>query len=299
MKKAILVVCHDAGAAEVVSSWVIRQIKQRFIFCVQGPAEKVFQRKLKQFVNLSLEAAFDCYGDIHRVVTGTSWSTNLERVALKWAKQNKIPTTTFLDHWINYRIRFVENGELILPDEILVYDEIGKLRAEQELGHKNVKIIENPHWEDVLLEMQSLVSTEKSDSGTRILYCTQPIEAVAQRVTGSPLGYGYTEFSALDAFVEHIRPQFSSIAEFRLRVHPSESSDKYTRYLREKNLPIPVTVSRNEDLVTDMAWAHWVVGCDTMAMVLGLKAHRRVLCSIPKGGKPLDIPLEGIERLFR
>jgi len=299
MSALTLIVSHDAGAAEVIASWVKRQRNDQFHFALEGPAIKVFQRRLGTVDILPIDLALKNPSAYQNVVTGTSWSTNLERRVIRWAREKGIPSQTFLDHWINYRVRFLENGELILPDRLYVYDDMAKERAETELGHQDVHIVENPYWTDTLVEIQSRSQERPSREGFKILYCTQPIEAVAEKITGDRLGYHYTEFEAIERFVEYLRPAFHQVEEFRLRVHPAEVPSKYTKFLEMLNLPIHVQVSPHEDLTTDLAWANWVVGCDTMAMVLAVKADRRVSCSIPKGGKPLDLPLPQIERLFQ
>ena len=40
-----------------------------------------------------------------------------------------------------------------------------------------------------------------------------------------------------------------------------------------------------------------VVGCASMAMVVGLLAKKRVICSIPPGGRMCALPQKGIEHL--
>ena len=42
-----LIVCHDAGAAEVISSYV-RRYKVRARFVLEGPAINIFERKLRK-----------------------------------------------------------------------------------------------------------------------------------------------------------------------------------------------------------------------------------------------------------
>lgn len=303
MAKETLIVCHDAGAAEVVSAWVRRKPRQLFAYVVEGPARKIFERKLGsdlQFIDL--EAAKTRRARISKVITGTSWSTDLEKRALKWAKSEGLPTATYLDHWVNYRVRFETDNGLILPDEIFVYDQLGKQIAERELGHKNVQIVENPYWEDVSNEIRVLEShfrKTRQPETINLLFVTQPISDAAKKMKGDPNGYGYSEFSALEAFLEWLQPQLAKIGEFRLRLHPAEASGKYDEFFAKKAPSLNVKSSPNDDLLKDIAWSDWVVGCDTMAMLIGVKAKKRVLSCIPKGGVPLGMPLPEIERLFQ
>jgi hypothetical protein len=301
-----LIVCHDAGASEVVASWARRQNLANFDFLLQGPSQKVFERRLGQNFNKVTESEVSKrQSNYQRMVTGTSWSSDLEKKWLVWAKEHHIHSETFLDHWVNYKERFEWQGFMILPDVLYVYDEMAKERAEKELGHCNVQIIPNPHWEDCMNEIKILEQGLVSDTARlhknpqlRVLYVTQPIEAVAKKLTGSKRGYGYTEFEALDKFVDWIQKTQTPVDEIKLRLHPSEAQCKYNEWIDLNRDKVPLSLSHSENLLVDIAWADVVVGCDTMAMVIAHHAHRRVLSTIPSGGRPLEIPIQEIERLF-
>ena len=298
------VVAHDAGGAEVLSSWAKRQ-PEPMIFVLEGPAVKVFQRKFRNLKVTEFDALKTQASSIGKIVTGTSWSSDLERRALEWAIAQRIPTQTFLDHWVNYRPRFESPKGLILPDSICVYDEEGMRRAQREFPLTNVQVVENPYWEDFRSQVKILEHAFEDESSIpaepahiNLLYVTQPIMDAARRVTGDERGYGYTEFEALEMFLDWLSPKMSQIREFRLRLHPSESPGKYDRFIGQLRNKLKIQVSSNDDLAVDMAWAHWVVGTDTMALVLGALCDRRVYSCIPQGGRKLEIPLSTITRLF-
>ncbi len=50
----VAVVCHDAGGAELVSSYVLRN-NLSCTFCLEGPAQGVFGRKLGELDSVVLE----------------------------------------------------------------------------------------------------------------------------------------------------------------------------------------------------------------------------------------------------
>ena len=56
------------------------------------------------------------------VLTSTSWQSKLELNAISYARSIGKKCISILDHWVNYRERFIREGELILPDEIWVCD---------------------------------------------------------------------------------------------------------------------------------------------------------------------------------
>ncbi len=300
----VAVVAHDAGGAEVLSSWAKRQ-SDALIFVLEGPAVKVFQRKFPHLVVTSFDDLKAQRGSIAKLMTGTSWSSDLERRALEWAQAQKIPTQTFLDHWVNYRPRFETSKGLVLPDAICVYDDEGLKRACREFPSTKVQLIENPYWEDFRSQVrifEHAFEEEHTETSKRsrinLLFATQPIMDAAKRITGDERGYGYTEFEALEKFLDWLSPRFQDIREFRLRLHPSELPGKYDRFIQRYQSKLSMRISPNDDLALDMAWAQWVVGADTMALVLGAICDRKVYSCIPQGGRKLEIPMQSITRLF-
>jgi hypothetical protein len=61
---------------------------------------------------------------------------------------------------------------------------------------------------------------------------------------------------------------------------------------------LEVLQSNGTTLLQDLAWADWVVGCDTAALVAAVFAGRKVFSCIPPGGQPMTLPFTEITRLF-
>src|SRR3989338_8604235 len=102
----ILVVAHDAGGAEILSSYV-RQKKLDCIYSLSGPALKIFQQKLGPIKIMPLEEAIiDC----DWLLCGTGWQSDFEWLAIRMAKTYHKKVVVFIDHWIYYKERFVKNN---------------------------------------------------------------------------------------------------------------------------------------------------------------------------------------------
>ena len=121
----LAVVSHDAGGAEILSSYV-RQRRADAVFVLDGPARTVFARKLGAIRQVALDAAV---AQCDSVICGTSWQSDLEIDAIRAAQSLRKPSVAFLDHWANYKERFVREGETWLPDEIWVGDAIARSMA--------------------------------------------------------------------------------------------------------------------------------------------------------------------------
>jgi hypothetical protein len=80
-----------------------------------------------------------------------------------------------------------------------------------------------------------------------------------------------------------------------IRPHPSETREKYQWVCSEFSLPIEF--SDASTLFEEIADSNFIVGCESMAMVVGLMAGKTVLSCIPQGGKPCALPHDGIMKL--
>ena len=58
-----------------------------------------------------------------------------------------------------------------------------------------------------------------------------------------------------------------------------------------------IAESSNKTLLEQIIEADIVVGCESMGMVVGLLAKKRVISSIPKEGRSCSLPQSNIEHL--
>lgn len=288
----ICLVSHDAGGAEILSSYV-RQRKLDCRFVLAGPAVKIFERKLGLIQLLPVEdalAAADC------LLCGTSWQSDIEYRAIALASDMAKPSVAFLDHWVNFRERFVRNGDIHLPNEIWVGDRLAQEKAEAVFPGHAIRLVDNPYIIDLRNELASIVrEPAPAGDGLRVLYVCEPLREHALREYGNERHWGYVEEDALRYFMTHLNALGAPVGHIVLRPHPSERSDKYDWALREFDLPMARGGGRS--LFEEVVDADVVVGCESMAMVIGLTAQRRVVSCIPPGGRPCVLPQAEIESL--
>ena len=133
------VVAHDAGGAEVVSSFLWKT-KIKFKALLGGPAVKIFKAKVGGVRVLSFD---DLMNDIDILITGTSYPENLDWEAIKIAKKKNIEVITFLDSYINFRIRFIRQNQLLIPNKVFASDDHSFNIAKKDLPEFNVIKINN------------------------------------------------------------------------------------------------------------------------------------------------------------
>lgn len=295
----LCIASHDAGGAELLASWVARQ-GQPCCLLLAGPALRVFERRLGHPPKIvSLEQALQ-EGD--QFLTGSSWQSDLEWQVIRAARAQGKPVITFLDHWGHYHERFVRNGEECLPDVIWTGDEEAFAMAKDLFPNVPVELVPNPYFEDVrqiVADFAKSVSMSMTPAGLRVLFVCEPLSEHGLQEFGDPLHWGYTEFDALRYFFSHLAPLGSPVHTVVIRPHPSEKSGKYDAIAQElaASTGIPLRVGGNEPLLQEIAGCDVVAGCESMAMVVGLIAGRRVVSAIPPGGLPCSLPHQQIESL--
>lgn len=290
-----LVAAHDAGGAEIVSAWVAQHPQRNYRFVLGGPALAIFQRRLGALMESSTTLRDDWLREAAVVLTGTGYASELEWTVRRRAKELGRTVVAFLDHWVNYRLRFERQGIVELPDEIWVADESAHLIAREVFPGVRLRLEPNPY----LAELQAEAAHHPvRESNGRVLYVCEPISRANQMMGRSARAEGYDEFDALRLFLRHVRTQIAAnpIAEIRLRPHPAESADKYDAVLAE--FPeLNVSRSPATSLLQDCLWAAVVCGCSSMAMVVARSVGREVWCSIPTAGVACLLPLTEIKYL--
>jgi hypothetical protein len=285
------IAAHDAGAANHIIAWLKNlpndQVDQ-IDACVAGPA---FSLWLKAFPDSKISTISDSLSDAKLLISGTGWQSSLEHEARKLARNLGIKSVAVIDHWTNYRDRFIRDGEEALPDEIWVTDAYAKKLAANYFSNLLIVQLPNLYLESIVAEVYLQEASVIKSAITRLLYVLEPIRQVWG--TGDQLG----EFQALDFFIKNIN--LLAVGEhllIKLRPHPSDSIGKYSQWIEsQKNLD--VSLDNSLTLAEAIAWSDVVVGCQTYAMVVALAAGRRVICSIPLGVATCVLPQTEIIKL--
>jgi hypothetical protein len=287
----IAVVSHDAGGAEILSSWLC-QNQQTYCLVLGGPAMNIFQRKMGVVETYSLADAIDL---CDWVLCGTSWQSNLEKQAIAQAKIAGKKVVAFLDHWVNYIERFQMDGITVYPDTIWVGDAAAKIIAQKIFPQIEIILKPNPYFKDLQIELEAMQESSTDPKKNSILYVCEPIREHALIVYGDERYWGYTEEEALIFFLKNIDALGAPISAIKVRPHPSESKEKYD-WAKSVSFLVTETAS-TKTLMEQIVEADIVVGCESMAMVAALLAKKRVISSIPPGGKLCELPQAEIEHL--
>jgi len=283
---SLCIVSHDAGGAEILASYVAQQ----GLACskvLAGPALGIFQRHFGRVETLELEEAL---ASCHSFLCGTSWQSDLEWTVLGRAAKAGKKTAAYLDHWANYPERFVRKGIKHLPDELWVGDSDAEMLARTCFPETPIRLVENPYLLGIVGNIRNLESsgTLRAHGKTNVLFVCENISAHAMAQHGDPRWWGYTEVEALEYFFSCLAGLEETATTVTIRPHPSENPEKYLPVL-ERFGPL-ARLSSGESLAEEIARADIVAGCESMAMVVALKAGKKVVCAIPPGGRRSCLP---------
>ena len=299
----VFIVAHDAGGANILASWARKNFKKyRFLTCLKGPARKVFRQRDLRLKNVSISQYFSQRpqkGDF--ILTGTSEAA-LERTVIAKAKKYNVRCASFLDHWINYRQRFLpsttraEQKELIktgrwqayLPDEVWVGDKPAfQLALKEGFPKDTLRIVENPYFEEI---------RELAKKKT-ILYMSSPICDTWEKEFGERGLWKLTEFEQMEMFLKGLEKISGKVGEVIIRLHPKESFNKYDKIIKRYRGKIILEKSKNNELAGDIKKSDIVIGNESMGLVAAILMGKKVFCCLPGRIKKIAIPYKSIIRV--
>ena len=294
LPKPLALVCHDAGAANLIFSWMSADAASQpdvvsdWRLLVEGPAAKLWtdyglpQVCLCQSIDELLEGA-------QTLLSGTGWASSLEYDSIRMARQLGIHSIAVIDHWINYRARFQRDGREILPDEIWVSDVDARKIAKSEFKDIKITQMPNSYLEKIVHKVRTY--ERANNIGNNILYLLEPIRGA----WGDEVVSG--EFEALNFFVKHIGALgLGESPVIRLRPHPSDPAGKYDQWISEQKGQ-NILLDNSPTLAESIAWSDAVVGCQTYAMVVALAAGKKVFSSIPPWAPSCVLPQKDIVKI--
>ncbi len=286
----LVVVCHDAGAANLIFSWLHHWLepaqdhKLDWRFVLDGPARQIWLAKPTSQGQLFSDLPTALAG-AHALLSGTGWASHLEHQARVHARSMGVPSIAVIDHWVNYQARFIREGVTALPDQIWVADPYAAAVARACFPAIDVLTYPNHYLTRLAQEITPL-----SQAGDNLLYVLEPLR--------QDWGRGIAgEFQALDFFISKLNHLTDHLPHtIRLRPHPSDPTGKYDAWIAN-HASHSVQLDQSDSLAQAISQAKWVVGAETFAMVVALAAGRKVYSSLPPWTDRCRLPFKDIVHL--
>jgi hypothetical protein len=283
LRSPLAVVCHDAGATNLIIGWLRKAAGLQFRAHINGPALPLWQAAFPDSPIVSLDEALQ---GAAQLLSGTGWASLLEHEARIKARSLGIPTVAVVDHWVNYLERFSRNGVEMLPDEVWISDEEAHAEATRCFPNLILRQFPNEYLLDQVEQIRALDNQRPESKSERILYAMEPIR---QSWAGNDCRLG--EFQALAYFLSRLSILgLSSRAQIRLRPHPSDAPGKYRVWLDSRRTQYDIDLAPDEPLAVAVSWADCVVGCESFVLIIALAAGKRTVSSLPPWGHVCRLP---------
>ena len=276
LKSPVAVVCHDAGAANLVFAWLrewtelglLEEFKLKLL--LQGPAEKIWLQNPVPLTQMEwLTELSSGLKGCQTVLTGTGWASTLEHAARQMALSLQIPSIAVIDHWVNYHQRFERQGLVVLPSQIWVSDPDAESLVKTFFKDVPVLTLPNAYLRDLIKDIPPV-----EQGCLNLLYVLEPLRTDWGR---GQLG----EFQALDYFVKNLKKIVGDKpVQITLRPHPSDPAGKYDAWIHS-HAYLNIQLDSHIDLKGAITQARWVVGAQTFAMVVANAAGRETYSSLP------------------
>lgn len=303
-KPVVVVVCHDAGGAEVLSALVAAN-KQKCEWYVIGknasPAQAIFLRKGLDGFWTTMEDVSSVSEIMRRISPdylfhSTGWQVRIEKAFLEWAKEYEIISVAFLEHWVNYKERFGypdKDWENNLPDWIAVGDQPA-LELAQSLSLPNLIYVKNYYFDEIR-QYRTIFSSDsyKSVYSDLCLFVSEPISEGAYKLYGDKEYWEFSEIAAIKSILERfdlMKKKFG-IKQFAIRLHPSENTSKYHSLLVNYSEILRIRSAYENPLTEDIASARLVLGFTSMALFNAYLMGKPVISFIPSMKLKCTVPI--------
>lgn len=287
----VCVVVHDAGAGNLLLNEIRSWSPRGLSISATGPSLHIAQ---SIFPEVKVTKLQESMANATLIATGTSYHCTNEHVARKFARDEGIYCIAAIDHWVNYKARFLFNEEYVLPDEILVSDPVARDLASGIFFECKVREIENSYLVNLLsdIDFWEKKIRKKDAAGLNMLYVLEPLRGEwINKFGGSP------EVAAFELFHSKLLAKCKGLQRLRLRPHPSQGLEDI-REVVDRIASVPnAELSLDCSLAEDIAWSDYVIGCESYALFVALNTGRQVFSSLPHGAPDLRLPFDEIYQL--
>jgi hypothetical protein len=242
--KKICIVANDAGGAMILK-YLVYFSKSKFSYILTGPAKNIFNRKnsKQNYRNIIDSSDF--------VITGTSYKSLTEYNCIKYCKKINKKVYSVLDHWINYKIRFLRNRKYVFPDKIIVCDKDAKKIASKEF--KNISYMSNPYWRYIKKKF-----IKKNNLNKDYLFVSSNYDRLKKK---------NSDISILKKLLSNLKKNKFDSRLF-IRRHPSETNAKFNNYFLI-NKSYKIYLDKNKNLIDSFKGKKIIFGHNSMALVIG------------------------------
>ena len=236
------------------------------------------------------------------IFTTTSFPAGIELNCIKIAlKLRNVTTISFVDHWINFKARFIDNDVLYLPEKILVLDKRAKQFAKEEgIPEGLIFEFENPYYSYLKAWKSQFTPNEISKTininKKYYLYAPEPLSKF-----GLKKKFGFDEFQVLKFIINNIfQKGINHDYILVYKCHPNQSAKFVEKMIQNNYLPdeIDNILILNDSIINinDLIFhSKGVLGIFSNSLVESVLIGKKTAQIIPYLSDPHLNPLTNVE----
>jgi len=277
--KVVIFGAKDAGPAAYLAR-VIGHFPGRYRCIGSGSSLPVFN----SFKIRCAPGSMSGMDQVGLIMTGTCLGKGLDKELQELGRVGGIPTIAIVDHWTWMRERFEVDGTLHLPDIIFVNDDTARKYAiEAGIPGNKIAAIGNPVLEENPFPEKPSPSVRAGHAGNsrkekHVVFVSEELSSAFPE--GSEQYLGFSEYNVLYDILQAL----SVSDHLVIKLHPEESSDKYSSLVNRANCR--VSIFRQCDTQALIMSADVVIGMGSMLLLEAARSRTDIVSYRPKETRP-------------
>ena len=237
---------------------------------------KFLEEKLYEFkfikINKLVQLKKIKHDKISLIITGSAIGNSLDKKLINFSKSNKIKSISIIEHWTNYKKRFLLNKKYIYPDFIFLNDKQAYNNALKKGLPKNKLIIAgNPYLSNFSNKkiMGGKIRKKFDNLRKKKVYLFLS-ENISSQNNNQIENYKIDEFLAVKKITKYLKKNEYLI----IKLHPEEKLNKFDK-LKKKN----VIITKNMNYSEMVKLPKYIIGLKTI-MLIKLAAQRKNIISL-------------------
>ena len=272
----IAIISKDAGGAELVSRFALN-LKDKYCFALSGPAIKIFKKKFNKIKIISKSQAIK---KSDWVLCSTGIFSDFEKDGIILAKKNRKKVIAVIDHWIDYKSRFLKKKKLFLPNEIWVTDDYALKIIKKEKFKTKILLKKNPYFEEFKEKIKLFNKKKKVQAKSKNIIFISEWLSLRQKKN-------YSIKECLIFFLDNLHSLKVKINKISIRFHPAENIRKLKWVKKYHN---KIIISNKRHIFDDILKHDIVVGVNSSALIFGLIAKKKVISCVPTKKTKCELP---------
>lgn len=276
----ITAVFCDAGSTNLLA-YYLKNKKIKFDCYASGAALKILpklfpRKKINKTINKKITIN-------KTLITTTSLNNEFEFRAKLNCLDKRINIISVIDHWVNYKSRFIHKNKFYYPNEIWVFDNYAKRLSKKIF--RNTKIVNKKNY--YLKNVSEKINNETKKK--QILYICEGNRKIKNLIT--------FEYKNIKKITSKFKKKFDNKYQLIIKLHPNSKSKALYQKVMKNFKNIKYKILRNTPVEKTLSYSEIIVGIRSYALYLSSQNQQKTFTLLTKKKMRNFIPYNKIKSL--